>query len=126
MKTNVAIIIACCWVRASARRRSAASGPNRFLNCRRIDLLNPIQPNVLGMDLAQLKREFGDRLSFHGGIGIQDLLPHGTPEQVRAEVRRLIDVLGAGGGYILGPSHAIMADAPVENLVALVEAVRDQ
>ena len=60
------------------------------------------------------------------GIGIQDLLPYGTPEQERAEVHGLIEHLGEGGGYILGPSHAIMADAPVENLVALLEAVRDQ
>jgi uroporphyrinogen decarboxylase len=89
-----------------------------------LDMYNPLQPEI--RDVAAVKRRFGDRLSFHGGIGIQDLLPHGTPEQVRAEVRRLIDVLGAGGGYILGPSHAIMADAPVENLVALIEAVRDQ
>jgi uroporphyrinogen decarboxylase len=89
-----------------------------------LDMYNPLQPEI--RDVAAVKRLYGDRLSFHGGIGIQDLLPHGTPEQVRAEVRRLIDVLGAGGGYILGPSHAIMADAPVENLVALVEAVRDQ
>ena len=89
-----------------------------------LDVYNPLQPEI--RDVSAVKREFGDRLSFHGGIGIQDLLPHGTPEQVRDEVRRLIEVLGAGGGYILGPSHAIMADAPVENLVALIEAVWEQ
>lgn len=89
-----------------------------------LDMYNPLQPEI--RDVRAVKRAYGNRLSFHGGIGIQDLLPHGTPEQVRAEVQELIRDLGAGGGYILGPSHAIMADAPVENLVALVEAVQDQ
>ena len=89
-----------------------------------LDMYNPLQPEI--RDVRAVKRQFGDRLSFHGGIGIQDLLPHGTPEQVRTEVRGLIDDLGAGGGYILGPSHSIMADAPVENLVALIEAVQEQ
>ena len=89
-----------------------------------LDVYNPLQPEI--RDVGAIKRQFGDHLSFYGGIGIQDLLPHGTPEQVRAEVRRLIEEIDAGGGYILGPSHAIMADAPVENLVALIEAVREQ
>jgi uroporphyrinogen decarboxylase len=89
-----------------------------------LDMYNPLQPEI--RDVRAIKRRYGDRLSFHGGIGIQDLLPRGTPAQVRAEVLALIADLGEGGGYILGPSHAIMADAPVENLVSLVEAVRDQ
>jgi uroporphyrinogen decarboxylase len=74
----------------------------------------------------QTKRNYGDRLSFHGGIGIQELLPYGTPLEVKAEVRRLIEEVGANGGYILGPAHAVMADTPLENLVALIEAVQDQ
>jgi len=89
-----------------------------------LNMYNPLQPEI--RDVRAVKRQFGDRLSFHGGIGIQDLLPHGTPSQVRTEVRGLIEDLGAGGGYILGPSHAIMADAPIENLVALIEAARNQ
>jgi uroporphyrinogen decarboxylase len=89
-----------------------------------LDVYNPLQPEI--RDVRAVKRRYGDRLAFYGGIGIQDLLPHGSPEQVREEVRRLIDELGAGGGYILGPSHAIMADAPIANLLALIEAVRDQ
>ena len=64
--------------------------------------------------------------SIGGGIGIQELLPHGTPDQVRFEVQRLSEHIGAGGGYILGPAHSVMADAPVENIVALIEAVREQ
>ena len=89
-----------------------------------LDIYNPFQPEI--RDISKVKREFGDRLTFHGGIGIQELLPHSTPHQIKVEVRRLIREIGAGGGYILGPSHAVMADAPVENLVALIEAVQEQ
>ncbi len=89
-----------------------------------LDVYNPFQPEI--MDVYELKRRYRGRLAFHGGVGIQGLLPHGTPQQVKAEVRRLVREVGAGGGYILGPSHAIMADTPVENLVALIEAMREQ
>jgi len=89
-----------------------------------LDVYNPFQPEV--MDVYEMKRRYGDRLSFHGGVGIQDLLPHGTPKQVKAEVRRLIVEIGDGGGYILAPSHAVLADTPPENLMALIEAVHEQ
>jgi uroporphyrinogen decarboxylase len=89
-----------------------------------LDIYNPFQPEI--RDVYQTKRNYGDRLSFHGGIGIQELLPYGTPLEVKAEVRRLIEEVGANGGYILGPAHAVMADTPLENLVALIEAVQDQ
>lgn len=89
-----------------------------------LDIYNPFQPEI--MDVYALKRQHGDRLSFHGGIGIQELLPFGTPEQVKSEVRRLIREVGAGGGYILGPSHALLTDTPTRNLVALIEAVQEQ
>lgn len=89
-----------------------------------LDIYNPFQPEI--RDVYETKRRYGDRLTFHGGVGVQELLPHGAPQQVKVEVRRLIGEIGAGGGYILGPAHAVMADAPVENIVALVETVRDQ
>ncbi len=89
-----------------------------------LDVYNPFQPEI--MDVYALKQRYGDRLSFHGGIGIQRLLPFGTPQQVKAEVRRLIREVGAGGGYILAPSHAVLADTPMANLVALIEAVQEQ
>jgi uroporphyrinogen decarboxylase len=89
-----------------------------------LDIYNPFQPEI--RDVFEVKREYGDRLSFHGGIGIQELLPHGTPQQVEAEVRRLIREIGADGGYILGPAHAVMADTPVENIMALIETIQDQ
>jgi uroporphyrinogen decarboxylase len=89
-----------------------------------LDVYNPFQPEI--MDVYALKNRYGDRLSFHGGVGIQELLPHGTPQQVRAEARRLLREVGAGGGYILSPSHAVLTDTPPQNLMALVEVVREQ
>jgi uroporphyrinogen decarboxylase len=74
------------------------------------------------MDPAELKRRFGDRLCFEGGVSVQTTLPFGTPGDVRAEVEELIRVLGKGGGYILGPSHAIQAGTPPENVVAMYDA----
>jgi uroporphyrinogen decarboxylase len=87
-----------------------------------LDVLHPIQPEA--MDVVQLKREFGAHLTLCGGIRTQDLLPHGTPQQVRDEVRRLQDVLGHGGGYILEPGITLQADVPLANLLALIEAAR--
>jgi uroporphyrinogen decarboxylase len=86
-----------------------------------IDVLQALQFDARGMDDERLKRDFGDRLCFEGGISVQSTLPFGTPETVAAEVRRRIDVLGRDGGYILGPSHAIQAGTPPENIVALFD-----
>jgi uroporphyrinogen decarboxylase len=74
------------------------------------------------MDPALLKAGYGEALCFEGGISVQHTLPFGTPDEVRAEVRERVAVLGRGGGYILGPSHAIQAGTPPENIVALFDA----
>ncbi len=87
-----------------------------------LDILNPIQPLAAGMDPAWLKAAYGDRLAFFGGICVQELLPHGTPEQIRKEVRRRVSILGEGGGYILAPAHNIQADTSVDNILAFFEA----
>ena len=84
-----------------------------------VDLLNPIQPDAKDMDGRRLKEEFGDRLSFHGGIDIVGVLPNGTPEEVADAVRDCVDVLGRNGGYILCSSHHIQPDTPVENIEAM-------
>jgi uroporphyrinogen decarboxylase len=84
-----------------------------------IDVLDPIQPVGPTMQPESLKAAFGDRLSFHGGIDIQQLLPHGTPEQVSSEAHRYCEVLG--NGYILGPAHLFQPDVPPENILALYE-----
>ena len=86
-----------------------------------VDLLNPIQPGVAGMEPAGLKRDFGDRLCFHGGVDIVGLLPKGSPDDLRTEARRLIAELGGDGGYILASSHHIQADTPLANIRALYE-----
>jgi uroporphyrinogen decarboxylase len=86
-----------------------------------IDVLQALQFDAKGMDDEALKRGYGDRLCFQGGISVQSTLPFGTAEDVEAEVRRRIDVLGKGGGYILGPSHAIQAGTPPENVVAMFD-----
>jgi uroporphyrinogen decarboxylase len=80
------------------------------------------QFSAKGMDPSVLKRRFGDRLCFEGGISVQTTLPFGTVEDIRAEVEHLISTLGKGGGYILGPSHAIQAGTPPENVVAMYDA----
>jgi len=86
-----------------------------------VDALNPVQTLAAGMEPEALKRDFGDAITFDGGIDTQELLPRATPEQVREEVRRLIDVFGENGGYILGPAHAFQADVPVDNVIAVYE-----
>ena len=88
-----------------------------------LQVLNPVQPEC--MDLQHLKRSYGDRLAFWGGISTQQTLPYGTPEEVRAEARRVRDLLGEGGGYILSASQSIQDDVPVENMLALLEVARE-
>jgi len=86
-----------------------------------VDVLNPVQPECL--DVAKVKREFGDRLAFWGGMGIQTTMPFGTPDDVRAEVRRLIATLGDGGGLLIAPTHVLEPEVPWDNIVAFFEAV---
>lgn len=88
-----------------------------------LDILHPIQPEA--MDVFELKKEYGTDLSFCGGVRTQDLLPFGTPEDVRKEVRKLVKEMGRGGGYILEPGITIQADVPLENLVAMIDEVRE-
>jgi uroporphyrinogen decarboxylase len=90
-----------------------------------LDVLDPIQPLAKGMEPDGLKRDFGDRLVFHGGIDIQHALPFGTPDEVKAEVKRYIDALGPGGGYIVAPAHNVQGDVPPENLVAIRDAIAE-
>jgi uroporphyrinogen decarboxylase len=86
-----------------------------------VDVLNPLQPDAKGMDMQKIKDEFGDRLTFHGGVDIMRTLPKGKAEQVAAEVRERVKVLGRGGGYILCSSHHIQPDTPVENVIAMYD-----
>lgn len=87
-----------------------------------LDILNPVQPDVVDMDRRELKQSFGDRLCFHGSISIQRTLPFGTPDDVRNEVRERVETLGPGGGFVFCTAHNIQADTPTENILALFEA----
>jgi len=88
-----------------------------------LDILHPIQPEV--MDIFKLKREYGKYLTFEGGINTQNLLPYGSPEEVAKEVEKTIKIMSKGGGYILEPGINIQADVPLENILALVETVKN-
>lgn len=85
------------------------------------DVLNPIQWRCAGMEREGLKRDFGDKLVFHGAMDNQQTLPFGTVEDVRQEVMDNIRILGSGGGYILAPCHNIQAVGPAENVVAMYQ-----
>jgi len=89
-----------------------------------VDALNPLQVSARNMDPARLKKEFGKRLSFWGGMDTHRLLPFGNPSEVRKEVRKMIDLMGKGGGYILATVHNIQAEVPPENIVAMFEEAR--
>ncbi|MCP4304386.1 MAG: hypothetical protein GY788_05810 [bacterium] len=89
-----------------------------------VDALNPVQVAADGMEPASLKKRFGDRIAFWGGIDTQRVLPFGTPAEVAAEVDRVIDILGEGGGYVLNSVHNIQNDISVANIVALFDAAR--
>ncbi len=90
-----------------------------------IDVLQALQFDARGMDPEDLKHRFGDRLCFEGGVSVQHTLPFGSPADVVGEVEHLIAVLGREGGYILGPSHAIQAGTPPENIVALFDTAAE-
>jgi len=91
-----------------------------------VDSLNPIQVSAAGMDTKTLKRDYGDALTFWGGgIDTQGTLPHGTPREVRDEVRRRIEDLADGGGFVFSAVHSIQADVPPANVLAMWEALRE-
>ncbi len=90
-----------------------------------LDVLNPLQPLAKDMIPEKLKREFGRDLIFFGGIDVQNLLPNGSPREIKKEIKRRIDIFGDGGGYIVAPAHNIQPDTPVGNVLAFYEAVRE-
>ena len=89
-----------------------------------LDVLNPAQPDV--MDIYSLKKKYGRRIAFWGGVSVQQLLPRESPETVRREVRRLIQEVGREGGFIIAPTHTLGMDIPAENLLVLVEELTGQ
>ncbi len=88
-----------------------------------LDVLNPVQPGA--MDPARLKREFGERLCFWGTLDLQFTLPFGTPDEIRSEVLDRLRTVGRQGGLIIGPTHHLQLDVPLENFWAMVDTVRN-
>ena len=88
-----------------------------------LDVLNPVQPEC--MDPVEIKRKHGNHLAFWGTIGTQTTLPFGTVEEVRQVVKERIETVGKGGGLLIAPTHLVEPEVPWENIMALVEAVRE-
>jgi uroporphyrinogen-III decarboxylase len=90
------------------------------------DILNPVQCSAARMNPHELKKEFGDRVTFWGGgVDTQRTLPFGTPEEVRQEVRERIQIFGRQGGFVFNTTHNVQARTPVENMLAMYETVRE-
>lgn len=89
-----------------------------------LDAYNTFQPEIY--DVAQMKKLYGDKITFYGGISTQRLLPNATPAEVKKEMRRLMTILGENGGYIVAPTHAMPNDIPTENIIAFLEVVQNQ
>jgi uroporphyrinogen decarboxylase len=87
-----------------------------------VEILNPLQVTAKNMEPERLKGDFGDSLAFWGGLDTQRLLHFGTPTEVAEGVRRVIEVFGAGGGYVFAPSHNIQPTVPVENVESMFDA----
>ncbi|MDO9545316.1 MAG: uroporphyrinogen decarboxylase family protein [Pelolinea sp.] len=91
-----------------------------------VDILNPIQTSAGKMaDLVELKARYGNNLVFCGAVDTQHVLPDGTPEEVRQEMKRVINILGKDGGYMVASVHTIMNEVPPENILAMVDAVEE-
>jgi len=91
-----------------------------------LDVLESVQPEPRGMNPYELKRRWGDRITFWGALGSQSTIQFGSPKEIQAEVRRLCAEMGRGGGYILAPAKSLQPGTPLENAAAVVEAFTSQ
>ena len=90
-----------------------------------VDIINPVQTSANGMEPEKLKKAFGDKLTFWGGgLDTQTVLPKGTPVEVKQDVKKRINIFAPGGGFVFNQVHNIMPDVPVENIVAMFDAVQ--
>ena len=87
-----------------------------------VNILNPIQPDC--MDIAELKSLYGDKLTLWGGLSVQDIIPHGTVKDVENHVKETIETLAPNGGFVIGTSNLVTQDTPIENCLAIYEAVK--
>ena len=88
-----------------------------------VEIIDPVQPNCTGMNSVALKRDFGDKLCFHGLLDSQKLLPFGTPQEILIEVQRLIKIVGANGGLALSPNCGFQIDVPIENILTIYDNI---
>ena len=91
-----------------------------------VTILDPIQRTAAGMDVRNLKRNFGNDLTFHGAMDVQQVLPKYTPEQLVEEVKSTIEILGDNGGFILAPSHNLQFDTSIENILTMYETAQNR
>jgi len=90
------------------------------------DIINPVQINASGMDPVELKKKYGDRIIFWGGgVDTQGVFAFGTPEQVKEQVKRQVSILNENGGFVFNTVHNIQANVPFENVVAMLEALKE-
>jgi uroporphyrinogen decarboxylase len=89
------------------------------------EILNPVQTRAKNMEAWRLKKNYGDQLTFYGGVDVQRLLPFGTVDDVRRGVKDLIKTLGPGGGFLFATSHNLEPDTPMDNIVALFDAAHE-
>lgn len=89
-----------------------------------LDIYNTFQPEVY--DIVEFKKMYGDHITFFGGISTQKILPFVTPQEVKKEMHRVMDILSVNGGYILAPTHAMPADIPEENVLAFMEVAKNE
>lgn len=88
-----------------------------------VEILNPIQPEC--MNPVEIKKKYGDRLSFWGTLGTQSTMPFGTSGEVREYCKRMIEMIGKGGGLILAPTHLLEPEVPWDNVQAFIDTVRE-
>lgn len=91
-----------------------------------LDVYQSVQPEAKNNNPYQLKQKYGDKITFWGGLGSQNMIPFGTPAEIKQEVRQLCKEMGKGGGYILGPAKEIQPETPNENIAAVIEAFIEQ
>lgn len=87
-----------------------------------LSILHPVQPEA--MPLEEVKKQFGEKLTFYGGVSTQKTLPFGSPKEIEQEVDRCFSIMGSNGGYILGPSHTLTEEIPIENIIAFINATK--
>ena len=89
-----------------------------------LDVYNTFQSEIY--DALSFKREYGDDITIYGGVSTQNVLSHGTAQQVRNETKRMMEIMGKNGGYIVAPTHQMTNDIPLENIIAFIDHSKER